>query len=75
MPVFDESLVVEVDGVLRRQHDADAERARLLEQRQQRRLRRRIRDRREVAEDLVHVEDRAQAGRARLAAHPRRRPG
>ena len=61
-----EPLVVEVDRVLRRQHDAEAERAPLLEQRQQRRLRRRIRDRREVAEDLVHVDDRAQARRAGL---------
>ena len=38
-----EPLVVEVDRVLRRQHHAQAERARLLEQRQQRRLRRRVR--------------------------------
>ena len=61
-----ESLVVEVHRVLRREHDAEAERAGLLEQRQQRRLRGRLRDRREVAGDLVHVEDRAQARRARL---------
>ncbi len=65
-----EALVVEVDGVLGRQHDAQPERARLLEQRQQRLLGGRLRGRREVAEDLVHVEQRAQAGRARLAAHP-----
>ena len=70
VPVFAEALVVEIDRVLRRQHHADAERARLLEQRQQRRLRRRVRDRRKVAEDLVHVEDRAQARRAGLPAHP-----
>ena len=39
-------------------------------QRQQRQLRRRIRHRREVAEDFVHVEQRAQAGGAGLRAHP-----
>ena len=37
-----QSLVVEIDRVLRRQHDAEAERARLLQQREQRMLRRRI---------------------------------
>ena len=68
-----ESLVVEVDRILRRQHDADAERARLLEQRQQRRLRRRIGHRREVAEDFVHVDDGPQARRAGLAPHPSER--
>ena len=49
----------------------EPERAALLEERQQRRLRRRVRDRREVPEDLVHVDHRPQARRARLAAHPR----
>ena len=65
-----EALVVEVDRVLRGQDDAQAERPALLEQRQQRRLRRRVRHRRKVAEDFVHVEERAQAGRAGLPAHP-----
>ena len=41
-----ERLVVEVDGVLRREHDAEAGGTRLLEQRQQRPLRRRVGDRR-----------------------------
>ena len=54
-------LVVEIDRILRRQHDAEAERARLLHQQQQRRFRRRIRHRRHVAGDFVHVEQRAQA--------------
>ena len=43
-----EPLVVEVHRVLRREHDAEAERAPLLQQRQERRLRRRRGDRREV---------------------------
>ena len=43
VPAFDERLVVEVDRVLRREHHADAERARLLQQREHRRLRRRVR--------------------------------
>ncbi len=66
-----QALVVEVDGILRRQHDAEAERARLLHQRQHRQLGRRHRARREEAEHFIHVEDRAQAGGAGLAAHPR----
>ena len=44
-----QALVVEVDRVLRREHDAEPERPSLLEQRQQRRLRRRVRHRRKVA--------------------------
>ena len=65
-----QALVVEVDRVLRREHHAEAEGARLLHERQHRQLRGRHRRRREVAEDLVHVEDRAQRRRAGLAAHP-----
>ena len=65
-----EAFVVEVDGVLRREYAAQSECACLLEQRQHRYLRGRVRGRREVAEDLIHVEDRAQAGGARLVAHP-----
>ncbi len=63
-------LVVEIHRILRREHDAQSVRARLLHQQQQRRFRRRIRHRRHVARDFVHVEQRAQAGRARLRAHP-----
>ena len=63
-------LVVEVDRVLRRQHDADTGGASLLQQRQQRSLRGRVRARREIAEDLVHVDQRAQAGGATLRTHP-----
>ncbi len=66
-----QALVVEVDGILRRQHDAEPEGAGLLHQRQHRCLRRRHGARREKAEHLVHVEERAQAGRAGLAPHPR----
>ena len=70
-----EALVVEVDGVLRREHDAHALRARLLEQRQQRPLRRRVRRvRREVAEDLVHVDERAQLRSCRPAGASRSSP-
>ena len=65
-----EALVVQVHRVLRGQHHAHAERPGLLEQRQQRRLRRRVRHRREVAEDLVHVDDGPQAAGAGLRPHP-----
>ncbi len=65
-----QALVVEVDRVLGGQQYAQAECPRLLQQRQQRLLRGRLRGRREEAEDLVHVEQRPQAGRARLPAHP-----
>ena len=63
-------LVVQVDRVLRRQHDADAEGARLLEQRQERQLGRRVGDRRQVAEHFVHVQERAQRTGAGLAPRP-----
>ena len=66
-----ESLVVEVDGVLRGEYEAEAVGARLFEQRQEQLLRWRVRDRRHIAEDLVHVEDCTQAGGAGLRAHPR----
>ena len=70
-----EALVVEVDGVLRREHDADALRARLLQQREQRPLGRRVgRMRREVAEDLVHVDERAQLATCRSAGASRSSP-
>ncbi len=63
-------LVVEVDRVLRREHHPDAERARLLEDREDRLLGRRRGGRRHEAEHLVHVDERAQVGRAGLRAHP-----
>ena len=64
-------LVVQVDGVLGREHEAEPERAALLEDRQDRLLRRRRGARGHVAEHLVHVRERAQVGRALLAPHPR----
>src|SRR5262245_60137868 len=63
-------LVVEVDRILRRQNDAEPESPRLLQESEQWLLRRRIGDRREVAEDLIHIKDGAQAGRTRLRSHP-----
>ncbi len=69
-PGVREALVVEVDGVLGGEQHAHAERARLLQQSEERFLRRRLPDRREVSEDLVHVDERTQAGRARLPPHP-----
>jgi hypothetical protein len=65
-----QALVVEVHRVLGGQHHPHAEGARLLEQGEQRRLRRRVGHRGEVAEDLVHVDERAQARGAGLRAHP-----
>ena len=65
-----QGLVVEIHRVLRGQHDTHAERACLLEQREQRRLRRRVGDRRQVSEHFVHVEQRPQGPGARLAACP-----
>ncbi len=69
-PGVGEPLVVEVHRVLRRQHDAQAVGARLLEQGEHRQLRRRVGGRGEVAEDLVHVEDGAQARGPRLRPGP-----
>ena len=63
-------LVVDVDGVLRGEHHPDAERARLLEDREDRLLGGRSRSRRNEAEHLVHVHDDPEVGRARLLAHP-----
>ena len=64
-------LVVEVDGVLRREDEPEPERAPLLEDREYRLLRRRRGARGDVAEDLVHVRERAQVRRPFLTAHPR----
>jgi hypothetical protein len=66
-----EALVVEVHRVLRGEYHAEPERARLLHQREHRQLGRWHGRRREEPEHFVHVEKRAQARRARLAAHPR----
>ncbi|NTV04863.1 RHS repeat protein, partial [bacterium] len=65
-----EGLVVQVHGVLRGQHDAETAGAGLLQQGQQGLLAGGLGRRGQEAEDLVHVEQRAQAGGARLAAHP-----
>ena len=65
-----ETLIVEIDRILCRQDTADAVRPRLLEQREHRRFAGRIRGRRKIPENLVHVENRAQRLRSRLAAHP-----
>ncbi len=64
------ALVIEVNRILGGQDDAHSERARLLEQGHQRGLGRRIGNRREVAEDLVHVEQCPQAGGAGLTPYP-----
>jgi len=65
------ALVVEVDGVLRRQTTPTPCRAGLLEQREHRPLRGRVRGRREESEHLVHVDERPQRARPGLPAHPR----
>jgi hypothetical protein len=65
-----ERLVVQVDRVLRGQHHADAGGARLLQQGQQRKLRRRVGNRRKVAEHFVHIEQRPQRRAAALPARP-----
>ena len=67
-----ERAVVEVHRVLRGDDDAHAERARLLHQRDERPLRRRVRGmRRQVAVHLVEDHQRAQALAARERAHVR----
>ena len=69
--MLDERLVVEVDRVLGGEHEAEPEGAGLLEQGEQRRLGRRVgRVRRQEAEHLVEVEERAQLGGPRLRAQP-----
>ena len=67
-----EALVVQINRVLRGKHHTHASCSSLLQQRKQRQLRRRIRGRREVAEDLVHVDECPQTCGARLPAHPAR---
>ena len=68
-------LVVEVDGVLRRDDHADPEGACLLHQGQDRLLGRRGRGGRREAEDLVEVDERAQVARPGLTVHPREQAG
>ena len=63
-------LVVDVDGVLGGEHEAQSKGAALLEDREDRLLRGRARARRHVAEHLVHVRERPQVGSALLSAHP-----
>ena len=71
-PHVGEALVVEVHGVLGGEHHPDTLGPGLLEQREQRPLGGRIGGMgREVAEDLVHVDEGPQLGGARLLAHPR----
>ncbi|MCA1651547.1 MAG: hypothetical protein LC753_15160 [Acidobacteria bacterium] len=65
-----QTLVVEVDRILRREQNSEPECPSLFQEGEQRRLRRRVRDRRKVTRDFVHVNDRAQARGAGLRAHP-----
>ncbi len=67
-------LVVQVHRVLGGQDHAETEGAGLLEQEQHGFLGRRVGAGREEAEDLVHVEQAAQAAAALLAAHPAEQP-
>ena len=68
-----EALVVEIDGVLRGQHHAEAVGAGLFHEREDRRLARRVGGGRQVAEYLVHQEQGPQRRRAPLRSHPRDR--
>jgi hypothetical protein len=65
-----ESLIVQIDRILRGEHDAEAVGPRLLEKSQKRPLAGRLGDGREKTEDLIHVQQRAETGRAGLGAHP-----
>ena len=65
-----QSLVVEVDRILGGEHDAQTVGAGLLEEREDRRLARRVGGRRQVAEDLVHQKQRLERRRAPLGSHP-----
>ena len=53
-----------------RQHEPEAKRARLFQQGKEQFFARRVRRRRQIAEDLVHVEDGPKTGRTLLCAHP-----
>src|SRR4029079_5251883 len=61
-----EPLVIKIYRILCGEHYAKTKGAALLEQSQQRELRRGVRDRREITENLVHVQNRPQARRSRL---------
>ena len=63
-----QALVVEIHGVLRREHEPETVGSRLFQQCQEQRLRWRVRNRRHEAENLVHVEDGAQARACPAAA-------
>ncbi len=65
-----ERLVVQIDRILRRQQTPQTERPPLFQHGYHRALRRRIRRRREIAVNLIHVKQRAQGGRATLRPHP-----
>ncbi len=56
-------LIVEIDGVLGGEDDAKSKGACLFEQRHQRQFGRRIGDRGEIAEDLIHIKEGSQARR------------
>ncbi len=64
------SAVIQIHWILRAQHNAQSERARLFEQRQHRGFGWRICARREIAKDFIHVEQRAQRRCAGLPARP-----
>ena len=70
-PGVGETLVVQIDRVLRGQHHPQAVRPRLLEQGEHGGLGRRVGGGREEAEDLVHIQQRPQRAGAGLRAHPR----
>ena len=65
-----QAFVIEIHRILRGEHATESEGAALFEQSQHRRLRRWIRGRRKITENLIHVEERPQTGGARLIAHP-----
>jgi len=69
-PGIRKRLVIQVNRVLRGKHQPQPEGARLLDQGQHGHLRRRVAQRRQKTKDFIHVEDRTQAVRSRLRAHP-----
>ncbi|NNJ27893.1 hypothetical protein LzC2_40040 [Planctomycetes bacterium LzC2] len=69
-PRVGQRFIIHVDRVLRRQHQPHAVRPCLFEQREEQPLGRRLGDRREVAEDFVHIQQRPQTAGALLLAGP-----
>src|SRR5262249_59441307 len=70
-----ERFVIEIDGILRGEQDADAERSRLFEERHERQLARRIGGvRRQIAQHLVEKYQRPQARRVPLLPRPPQYP-